>query len=165
MLTQQECNELYRKHAPGAFRRAQRLLGAASDADDVVQDVFVSLFEHYERYRGQSQITTYLYSAVTHACLNRLRNRRKRALLLRAHAFILGRSHDPGLTAEVSVCARDLLQRLPEPLAEVAVYHFVDELSRREIAAVLGCSHTHVGELIARLTRWAEHEEVASCGR
>jgi RNA polymerase sigma factor (sigma-70 family) len=161
MLTKQECNELYRKHASGAFRRAQRLLADASDADDVVHDVFLSLFEHYERYRGQSQITTYLYAAVTHACLNRLRNRRKRALLLRARAFILGPRHDPGLAAESSISAHDLLQRLPAKLAEVAVYHFVDELSQREIAAILGCSHTHVGELIARLSRWAEHEDVA----
>ena len=48
MLSREQCNELYRKHAPAAFRRAQRLLLDVSDADDVVHDVFLALFERYE---------------------------------------------------------------------------------------------------------------------
>lgn len=158
-LAKQVCNELYRKHAPAAFRRAQRLLGNASDSDDVVHDVFLALFERYEQFRGGSSVSTYLYSAVTHACLNRLRNRRTREGLLRSTIEIAPR--DARANAELAVIAQDLLERLPEPLAEVAVYHYLDELSQREIAEVLGCSHTHVAHLLERLTRRLEQQERA----
>jgi len=164
MLGKDECNDLYRKHAPGAFRRAQRMLGNISDADDVVHDVFLALFERYDQYRRASSLSTYVYAAVTHACLNRIRNRKRRAGLTRARQ-LAGLAHDPGHGPESSAAARALLERLPEPLAEVAVYYHLDELSQREIADILGCSHTHVAELLSRLSRWVAHQESSACRR
>jgi RNA polymerase sigma-70 factor (ECF subfamily) len=137
------------------------MLGNTADADDVVHDVFLALFEGYERFRGQSAVSTYVYGAITHACLNRLRNQRKRRDLA-ARQFSEARV-DPGRAAESAAMLHDLLARLPEQLSEVAVYHYLDELSQREIASLLGCSHTHVGALIARLTHWVSLQEVSSC--
>ena len=161
MPSKEACEDLYLKHAPAAFRRALRMLGNAADADDVVHDVFLALFEDYARFRGGSSVSTYLYSAVTHACLNRLRNQRKRRDLV-AERFVEAR-FDPGQSAEASAMLRDLLARVPEPLCEVLVYHYLDELSQREIASLLGCSHTHVGALLARLAHWSAEEEVSPC--
>ena len=165
MPTREQCNELYRKHAPGAFRRAQRLLGDSADADDVVHDVFLALFERFERFQGASAVSTYVYAAVTHACLNRLRNRKTRLRLVEERALTSGAQPDLGARTEAWVLARDLLERLPAPLAEVAIYHHLEELSQREIARVLGCSHTHVAELLERLTRWITRQEQAVCQR
>jgi RNA polymerase sigma-70 factor (ECF subfamily) len=165
MPTREQCNELYRRHAPGAFRRAQRLLSDGADADDVVHDVFVALFERYEHFRGASEVSTYVYSAVTHACLNRLRNRKKRLRLLEERARDVGPRQELGAAAEARLLARDLLERLPVPLAEVAIYHHLEELSQREIARILGCSHTHVAELLERLSRWITRQEQAVCQR
>lgn len=161
-LTREECDRLYRAYAPAAFRRAQRLLGSASDADEVVHDVFLALFEQPEKYRGGSLLSTYLYSAVTHASLNRLRNRRTRERLNRAHVAS-AEPVDAGDRSEWRVGARHLLAQLPNELAEVAVYHHVDELSQREIARVLGCSHTHVARLLLRLTSWLSERERRAC--
>jgi DNA-directed RNA polymerase specialized sigma24 family protein len=52
---------------------------------------------------------------------------------------------------------------MPEPLALVAVYYYVDELSHAEIARIMGCSSRHVGNLLERLTLWAANEESAAC--
>jgi RNA polymerase sigma factor (sigma-70 family) len=163
MLSKEQCNELYRKHAPGAFGRALRLLGNASDADDMVHDVFLALFERYAQFRGTSELSTYVYAAVTHACLNRLRNQRKRQHLKRIHATELGALPMAASSAEAWVAARDLLARLPEPLGEVALYHHLEELTQREIASLLGCSHAHVAELVERLARWVNRQELATC--
>jgi hypothetical protein len=64
------------------FRRARRLLGNDADAHEVVQDLFVSLFERPEQFSQRSTLTTFLYSATTHACLNRIRNKKRRLQLL-----------------------------------------------------------------------------------
>ena len=100
---------------------------------------------------------------MTHACLNRLRNRRKRDRLALGHFRVLGAENDPGNSAEWAIAARAVLASLPDQLAHVAVYYYLDEMSQREIAEVLGCSHRHVGALLARLSRWAEQQERKSC--
>jgi RNA polymerase sigma-70 factor (ECF subfamily) len=161
-LSNERCEDLYRKHAPGAFRRAQRMLGSVSDADEVVHEVFLQLFEQPSKSLEASRISGYLYGAVTHACLNRIRNRRTRARLAQERQHLLPQS-DPGTQPEAALAARELLEQLPAPLAAVAVYHYVDELSQREIAGILGCSHRHVGQLLARLEHWVKAEEKASC--
>jgi len=154
-------DELYRKHAAGAFRRALRLLGSDADAAEVVQDVFVSLFERPEQFRG-GNMSAFLYSAVTHACLNLMRDQRNRYRLLVEHGETATQA-DPGKNPEWVLTARAVLEDMPEPLAQVAVYYYLDELSQHEIAEILGCSRRHVGDLLERLARWAERQERRSC--
>lgn len=161
-LTRESCEELYRQHAPAAFRRAQRMLGSVADADEVVHDVFLRLFEDPDQFQGKSRVSTYLYSAITHECLNRIRNRRTRVRLLEERRP-LWPMHDPGTGAEAALAVRTLLAQLPERLAVLAVYHHLDELSQREIAALLGCSHSHVGQQLAQLARWLDDQEKAAC--
>jgi RNA polymerase sigma factor (sigma-70 family) len=68
-------DSLYRTHAPRAFARARRMLGVDADAHEVVHDVFLAMFERPDAYRGESSMSSYLYGAVTNACLNRIHNR------------------------------------------------------------------------------------------
>ena len=158
-----ELDELYRRHAPAAFRRARRLLGSQADAYEVVHDVFLSLFERPEQFAKQSSMSTFLYSAVTHACLNRIRNQQTRMrLLFEEHVTTQRLATTQTTQPENRALLRSLLQRMPEPLAEVAVYYYSDELTHEEISRVLGCSRRHVGDLIERLSSWVREHEVAS---
>lgn len=153
---------IYRRHAPSVFRRARRILGSDADAHEVLQDVFLSLFERPDQYAGRSALTTFLYGATTHAALNRIRNRKNRARLL--SEYVRGRPPevDPRMTPETLAYLRGLLARMPEPLAVVAVHHWMDELTHEEIARILGCSRRHVGDLLERVRDWARAEEEAS---
>jgi RNA polymerase sigma-70 factor (ECF subfamily) len=150
---------LYRRHGPAVFRRARRLLQNEAEAHEVVQDLFLSLFERPRQFQGKSAMTTWLYSATTHACLNRLRNQRNRARLLRE----LGPppERDGKLSPDALAVLRDTLGNLPPPLGEVAVYAFFDELTHDEIAQLLGCSARQVGNLIARILAWGREQEVS----
>jgi RNA polymerase sigma factor (sigma-70 family) len=156
-------DELYRLHAAAAFRRAQRLLGSETDADEVVHDVFLSLFERAEEQLPSANMLAYLYGAVTHACLNRIRNQRNRQRLRETHAHIIQTSDVAGSASEWSLTARTVLAQLPDDLACVAVYYHLDELSQREIAEIMGCSRRHVGNLLLRLARWAQAREKSLC--
>jgi RNA polymerase sigma-70 factor (ECF subfamily) len=159
----QDFDAVYRRLAPGAFRRARRMLGSDADAYEVVHDVFVGLLERPEQYRGASSLATFLYSAVTHACLNRIRNHHNRMRLLHEHWLNAMPQTRPRPTSEVSIALRAALRRMPEPLAEVAIYFYMDGLSHEEIASLLGCSKRQVGHHIAAIARWASREELRSC--
>lgn len=158
--------EIYRAHAAAVYRRARTLLGDDAEANEVMQDLFVSLLERPEQFDARSSLSTFLYSATTHACLNRLRDVRNRMRLIEGRgiaapqsALATARSHEH---ADALVLLRQVLTQLPPPLAEVAVYYFVDELSHHEIAKLLGCSRRHVGDLVERLQAWGRMKE-ATC--
>lgn len=144
------------------YRRARRLLGSDADANEVLQDLFVSLLVRPEQLGARDAWSSYLYAATTHACLNRLRNQRRRAQLLACEPAWDGlrRTTDP----EALLRLRDALIGLPEELAAVAVYHALDGLHQHEIAEILGCSRRHVGHLLERLRSWGEGQEQACSG-
>lgn len=155
-------DRLYRLHAGAAFRRAQRILGNAADAHEIVHDVFLSLFERPQQFSARSAFTTFLYSMVTHACLNHLRNQSNRRRLLEEHApsvFVPSQAAAPERIVEL----RELLQRMPEDLAHVAIYRHFDALPHGDIARVLGCSTRQVVKLLERLEQFVEQPQVAAC--
>lgn len=156
---QQRLDLLYRTYAADAFRRARRLLGDHAEAHEVVHDVFVSLFERPEQHAGTSRMSTFLYSAVTHACLNRLRDRKTRQRLLAENAERVAPREPAHASADQQVLLRSLLSRLPRELAQLAVYRHMDELTHEEIAEIMGCSRRHVGDLLQRLRAWIETRE------
>ena len=139
---------LYRAHGHAVLRRARLLLGNEDEARDVLHEIFASMLDRGSTFRGDSSITTWLYSATTHGCLNRMRNQKTRARLLEAQGPA---EKIEASNAESAAIVRELLARVPEALAEVAIHHYVDEMTHEEIARVLGCSRRHVGDLIERL--------------
>ena len=152
---------MYRRHGHVVLRRARRLLGDEHEAHDVLQDVFLALARDPEQFAQRSSMTTYLYSATTHACLNRLRNRHTQSRLLGVHASSIA-PRSPSPDAEAWATARELLIGLPRDLAEVAVYYYCDEMSQQEIAQLLNCSRRHVGDLLSRAREQAKAQELSA---
>jgi RNA polymerase sigma factor (sigma-70 family) len=151
-------DELYRKHAPGAFRRARRLLGSDAHAHDVVQDLFLSLIERPEQFGGRSALSTFLYSAVTHACLKRIRDENNRLRLLDEHGAAAPLHALRSASPEQLVTLHRLLALMPEPLSQVAVYYHLDELSQADIARILDCSERRVAQLLESVRSFAKGE-------
>ena len=153
LVTLPPLDRLYQSHGPAVLRRARQLLGNESEAREVLHDVFASLLERPEQFAGTSSIMTFLYSMTTHQALTRLRRERGRQRLLELH-----QEHDPELVSPpgAQLELREVLRSLPEELAELAVYHYLDEMTQDEIAAVLGCSRQWVTKLVARLRQSVE---------
>ncbi len=141
--------QIYRDHGHAVLRRARRMLRDEDDARDVVQDVFLDLHRHPERFQARSSLATYLYAAATHACLNRIRDGKNRARLVAIETTPA--SAPAGSDTRALAC--EILAGLAENEAELAVYLYCDELTHDEIADLLGCSRRHVGDLALRLRR------------
>jgi RNA polymerase sigma factor (sigma-70 family) len=148
---------LYREHGHHVLRRARRLLASEDESREVLQEIFVSLLARPEQFDRRSSFTTWLYSATTHLCLNRIRDRKNRARLLSARAPAQG--EDAPDSAEDRTLVTDLLAKLPDEIAKAAVYYHLDEMTQDETAAIMGCSRRHVGDLLERLTTWLKAQE------
>lgn len=140
---------LYRAHGDIVLRRATAILGNAEDAREVLQDLFVSLVKDPSRFRQESSPVTFLYAATTHRALRRLRDAKNRSRLVDERVTPFATERDPARAEQLTIL-RDLMRRLPEDLATVAAYTYVDGLSQDEIAPLMRCSRRQVGKLLEK---------------
>jgi RNA polymerase sigma-70 factor (ECF subfamily) len=71
----QQLEQILASGLPSLYRRAYRILGNASDAEDAVQDALLAAYTHLDQFRGQSQISTWLTTIVLNCARLQLRRR------------------------------------------------------------------------------------------
>jgi RNA polymerase sigma-70 factor (ECF subfamily) len=152
-----EIAELYRAYGHVVLRRASAILKSRADAEEVTQDLFASLLSK-DIVPERAAMTTYLYAATTHRALNHLRNEKNRHRLLAAAAP----ERAAPSSAPDRALALETLARMPDELAQVVVYAYVDEMTHQEIADVLRCSRRQVGNLLQRALELVGAEETVS---
>ena len=135
--------ELYRAHAGKLFSVACRLLGNPADAEDLLQEIFLSAHRKLDSFRGESALGTWLYRLATNQCLDYLRSRAARTNQVTDALDDEAGGYEPaGRTlADQTVTKMDLeraLARLPEGCRAAFVLHDVQGLEHREVADVLG---------------------------
>ena len=69
---------VFRQYFPKVYRQAFHLVGTAAEAEEVAQEVFLTVYEKIHTFRGASALTTWLYRLTTNAALSRLRRRTRR---------------------------------------------------------------------------------------
>ena len=69
-------DELFRRHAQTMFRTTYRITRNREDAEDAVQDCFLSAFVHLKSFDGRAQFATWLTRIAMNAALMRLRKNR-----------------------------------------------------------------------------------------
>src|SRR3982751_4680411 len=135
--------ELYRAHAGKLFSVACRMLGNPTDAEDVLQEIFLSAHRKLDGFRGDAALGTWLYRLATNHCLDYLRSRAARTSQL-TDALDDERGYsepDRGGLAERSITKMDLeraLAQLPDGCRAAFVLHDVQGLEHREVADALG---------------------------
>jgi len=123
----EELQDAVSRYLPLFYRRAYRYLGNAHDAEDAVQDAFLSAYKHLDQFKGSAKMTTWLTSIVTNSALSQLRRKPRQP-----HASL-----DERLPNDQNHCLSDrLVDVRPSPEEECVVSdlhgylaQFVRELS------------------------------------
>jgi len=135
--------ELYRTHAGRLYSVAVRMVGNPADAEDLLQEIFLTAHRKLDGFRGDSSLGTWLYRLATNQCLDYLRSRGARAGQVTDaldEDLAIDSAGSRGL-AEQTVTKMDLeraLARLPDGCRAAFVLHDVEGLEHREVAEVLG---------------------------
>ncbi|MDE2127808.1 MAG: sigma-70 family RNA polymerase sigma factor [Armatimonadetes bacterium] len=74
-------DELVSKYERRIFNIIFRMVGDYEDACDLTQDTFISAYRHYDRFRGEARVFTWLYQIARNLCINRLRQRDRHRLM------------------------------------------------------------------------------------
>ena len=133
---------LYARYHRLVFNRALALLRRPDTAMDATQEVFLRLLHGDGEILHLVDPSAWLSRVTTNLCLNKLRDqqRRKRILFQNKDSAAVSATAD----AEHRTIVRDLLDQVAPVLREVAVLHYLNEMTQDEIAERLGVSRRTV---------------------
>lgn len=150
---------LYEQYRQRVFRTAYRLLGRREQAEDVTQEVFVTLFHRLDSFDHRSAFTTWLYRITVNACYDVMRKQERRAKyraddvdLHTVENLPLGsaRADEDARQREVQHYVERALGRLGQELRTTFVLREMEGLPYEEIARVLDVSQGTVASRLAR---------------
>ena len=143
--------ELLVRYQPHLYRFGLRMCGNVEDAGDIVQESLISMARSVRDFRGDSSISSWLYTIARRFCIKKRRRSKfapAREESLDAPGSEAGqRVADPAPTPEQTAADRELatvlthaIDALDPPQREVLVLRDVEGLSAPDVAKVLGIS-------------------------
>ena len=148
-------DRLSRRHLDRAYGVALRMTGSRADADDVVQDVFLRLWQRPDAWRpGQALFSTWLYRVVVNRCLD-LKRRPKGADLdsVEEPQDPDANAEDSLLDAERSRALDSAVNQLPERQRAAIVLTYTAGLRNAEAASAMDISVKAFEALLVRAKR------------
>ena len=135
--------ELYRTHSGRLFSLAVRMLGNPADAEDQLQEIFLSAHRKLDSFRGESALGTWLYRLAMNQILDHVRSRAARTGQVTDGLDDTSLLADTGShrLADRAIERIDLeraLAELPEGCRAAFVLHDVEGLEHKEVSEVLG---------------------------
>ncbi|MBY6204350.1 RNA polymerase sigma factor [Halomonas denitrificans] len=166
--------QLVDAHGPRLRHLALALLGRVDEADDVVQDTLIKLWDHLARIETGSELP-WLLTCTRNACLDRLRGRtRTRGVLLKLVGERDAADEAPEGPAELADSERrrrtlrDAVARMPEPGRSLLILRDLQDVDVATTARTLELSENQVKvytfrarRALRRLLEEELHEQVA----
>ena len=146
-----------RRHDAKCLAVARRVLGNTSDAEEIVQEALLRVWEHAGDWRGSnSQATTWLYRIVLNLAIDRTRKRAPIFVRVEDGPVMV----DPAPSAHLVLEGRELerhiakeIPELPERQRDALSLCYFEGLSCAEAAAVMKVSVSAMEALLVRARR------------
>lgn len=153
------------------------------EAEDLTQEVFVRVSQAQVNFRGESELSTWIYRIATNAAIDRLRSPSFQRIVQKNHAnpFV---EHDETELAdrntwtgentplveqqvyrkEMNDCVQDFINHLPDNYRTVIVLRELEGLANNEIAEILGITPGTVKIRLHRARERLMQELATHCG-
>ena len=133
--------EIYDTHVDSVYRYLLYRVREPSDAEDLTSEVFTRAFANIHRYRWQGKsFLAWLYTIARNAVTDRRRRDRPTVELDNAYGLAAEgpTAHDRAVLGEEVDALRGAVKHLTGEQQEVLVLRFVENMSSREVANILG---------------------------
>ena len=147
--------EWLREHGGAVLKVARAYTFTAEDCQDLAQQIMLEVWRSLPRFQGRSSPATWAYRVALNTAIGWRRNQRRR----RMHEQPLLKTEEPpaaGPGSEAKACDRELVEHLYDAIRQLPnsdaalVLLYLDNLSYREMAEVLGLSESNVGVKLNR---------------
>ena len=143
-MTDRELEQIYNEAYKAVYWTAMALLKNEADAEDIVQDTFVSLIESYDSIADKTKVVAWLKKTAANKCLNRLTRTKTDNVEDGFFETIEALPEDflPDSIVESEDTRRIIMNIIDNVLSEdirrTLVLFYFDDMSTKEIAEVLG---------------------------
>ena len=135
--------ELYQQHASRLYNLAYRMTGGPTEAEDLLQDIFLLVYRKLGSFRGESSLGTWLYRLAMNHCLDVLRSRQMR-MGQQTDSLDAEGAVEVAVTPPIGAVSRMDLERaigtLPPACRAAFLLHDVEGFGHNEVATILGIS-------------------------
>lgn len=151
-------NRIFGDYQKPVYNYVLRMVRESPIAEELTQDIFVKVYKSLSEYRGDSTLSTWIYSIATNTCLDYFRSRphkkSEKTDLLRAEDLLASAlpvdlmeppsAEDEIIQAQMSSCVLNYIDDLPEEYRAVILLHDLHGFTNPEIAKITGTSLENV---------------------
>jgi len=140
--------DLYRQHPTRLYNLAYRMVGHPDDADDLLQEIFLTAYRKLDTFRGASALGTWLYRLAMNVCLDRLRSKAAKQESVTdeiddsaghgGQGFSERGPSDRGLSPVNRMDLERAIASLPEGSRAAFLLHDVEGFDHVEVGRILG---------------------------
>jgi len=165
-----DLESIFRDHHAMVFRAAYRVTGSVSDAEDVLQTVFLRMLKRDSAAQPVASISSFLHRAAVNAAVDLIRSRQHiRNIPLDEFEPLLAESSHRGpdralAAGEIRDWLRVALARLNPRIAEMFALRFFEGKENPEIAELLNTTPGTVAVTLSRTRDRLEKEYLAYQG-
>lgn len=139
----QEFEKLFHQYRPGLLSFAHSIINSRTDSDEIVNDVFLAIWDKRNELELGLGIKSYLFTAVKNRCLNHLKKNKLPFAEMSDEMPVAANS--PGVLEQIMAREAEkriqfLIDQLPKKCKQVFLLSRMQELSYKEIAEIMDIS-------------------------
>ncbi|MFN3840913.1 MAG: RNA polymerase sigma factor [Cyclobacteriaceae bacterium] len=138
MLGDEEAyGRLYALYAKAMFNTALRITGRRDEAEDVLQEAFISAFRNLAGYRGDANFGSWLKRIVINKAINALKKRRHELIPEDEEFDVADEPEQPEISGITIERVKSALMTLPDGYRSVLSLYLLEGYDHQEIAGIL----------------------------
>lgn len=161
---------LLNRHQKMVFKAAYRMMGQREEAEDIVQEVFVSVYSKMYQFNPQKKFSSWLYRITLNTCISRLRTKKNTGFISFDESAFVSTDSWQSKANPLSVLEQrelnhhiwDALVRLPENYQAVLIMRYQMDFCNQEIADTLGIKKDNVEVRMHRARKALRHQLLKS---
>ncbi|MBN1555957.1 MAG: sigma-70 family RNA polymerase sigma factor [Phycisphaerae bacterium] len=119
----------------------RRLMGNEHQAEDILQDVWMTMIRELKRLRDPKSFSVWLYRIARNRAFRFLRRQGRLPQVSLKEEDNLPREDTPEFTAEDAAAIHAALDKLSLDHREILVLRFFEDMSYEQLASLIGCNH------------------------
>lgn len=137
--------QLYKLYSKAMFNVAWRIANSQADAEDILQESFLSAFRNIHSYKGEAAFGAWLKRIVVNKAINLIRKRRLELSSIEIEEVDVAdepaQENDPELLLTVERIKK-AIPKLPDGFRLVLSLYLLEGYDHREIGEILGISES-----------------------
>lgn len=135
--------KLYKLYSKAMYNVGYRITGNEEDAEDVLQEAFLSAFNNLESYRGDATFGAWLKRIVVNKSINAIKKRKENVIAQGEEFDVPAEVSDTDYMPELSVDkVKRCIEILPDGYRAVLSLYLLEGYDHEEIAGIMGITES-----------------------